>query len=84
MKKSNNDMFESSWRFKIDKPKPVCFSENLVFGQVGYGSTGPGSFWAFNKYVERKGMNRSKSLGIHGVLPLPMWYVENSIQKRYR
>ena len=84
MKKSNNDMFESSWRFKIDKPKPVCFSENLVFGQVGYGNTGPGSFWAFNKYVERKGMNRSKSLGIHGVLPLPMWYMENSIQKRYR
>ena len=84
MKKSNNDRFESSWRFKIDKPKPVCFSENLVFGQVGYGSTGPGSFWAFNKYVERKGMNRSKSLGIHGVLPLPVWYVENSIQKRYR
>lgn len=84
MKKSNNDMFESSWRFKIDKPKPVCFSENLVFGQVGYGNTGPGSFWAFNKYVERKGMNRSKSLGIHGVLPLPMWYVENSIKKQYR
>ena len=84
MKKSNNDMFESSWRFKIDKPKPVCFSENLVFGQVGYGNTDPGSFWAFNKYVERKGMNRSKSLGIHGVLPLPMWYVENSIKKQYR
>ena len=40
MKKSNNDIFESSWRFKIDKPKPVCFSENLVFGQVGYGNTG--------------------------------------------
>lgn len=84
MSKSNNEFIDSSWRHKINQPKQLCFSDSLVFGQVGYGITGPGSFWGFNKYVEKKQMNRTKILGVHGVLPLPQWYIESAIQKRYR
>ncbi len=69
---------KASWRYKMNIERPQCCDNKGVFGD------GSASFWAFNRYIAKHNLDRSKIIGEFHPLSshtIPYWIVETRNRK---